>query len=598
VLQAMTLRETRHLSPELQENFRRTGLSHLLVVSGLNFGLILGFFYFPAYLLLSLWRSGAERGWARPFALVLALLPTCGYGALVGWTSPVLRSLGGVFLMGSAVLAGWRRNFFSLLLLTCLALLLWRPLLFWDLSFQLSFFSVLSVWLFAGEFKNFLQRLGTGGSAALRILLRFPIFLFSLSIAVNLPLYPWFAEYFHEFSLIGPVANLLFVPVFSWVLMPGSLLAGALCRSSLSLEIFALLGSLLQACLQAIRALGAWSHASIFVAPLRGLQWPAYGFFLAGIFQFSRLRRLLLCWIPALALAGMHYSCGAFRSHSPEMRLTLVDVGQGDAMLLETPSGRGVMVDGGGLVYSDFDLGRNVLLPELLSRGSRRIDAMVLSHPDADHAKGLLFLLERWPVAEFWLTEATWEHPDFAKHRKLITERGIRLRFLEQGKKFAYGGAGLEVLWPPRGWTGKDNDQSLVLRACYLQRCFLLTGDIEGAAEQALTGSTLGIQSDVLKIPHHGSRSSSTESFLCKVAPALAIVSLGKDNRFRFPHPQVTKRLSAQGIPLLRTDQDGQIEVATDGQELSYRTFREGFKERHVPSRWYAILRGLFFGRS
>lgn len=279
-------------------------------------------------------------------------------------------------------------------------------------------------------------------------------------------------------------------------------------------------------------------------------------------------------------------------ARSPRLKLTMLDVGQGESLLLRLPEGQGLVIDGGGFPYSDFDVGGKVVLPELLGRGMQRPSALVLTHLDADHWKGLKSLAARLEVEEFWVGAGTLEDPGFTDLAEVLAGRGIPVRVLSEGRRWAMGGAEFEVLWPPAEAARRsglsDNDRSLVLRVCLREVCFLLTGDLEAEGEAAVAAALAGRGCQVLKVGHHGSATSTSEAFLKGLRPHWALISAGEGNRYRLPHAAVLRRLTESGARLLRTDKMGQVEVETDGKELFVRTFIGG----PSPSHWSAIRAG------
>ncbi|HCU23956.1 MAG TPA: DNA internalization-related competence protein ComEC/Rec2 [Deltaproteobacteria bacterium] len=582
VMAALLLGDKQELPAATEEDFRRSGLTHVLVVSGLHFTLVWAFCFFPCWGLLSLFPRLADRGTARVLAVALAAVPTLFYALLVGLTPSVLRSLGTASIFALTLGLKWRKNFASSLLLIGGILLLVRPLFLFDLSFQLSFASVAAIYFLTKAFREWLKRKQAEFPLFRYAALRWTLLSFYSTGAVNFALFPLLALSFHEISLLAPLANWLGVPFFASFLLPAegmaALAASAFPRMA---GLWTVLGKLVDPALRLLHFFADFPWATLWVGPLPIYFWAAYLLFLALGLGLIRKRFFLYLAAGCLLFA----LCGRrapLENHG--IGLTMFDVGQGDSLLLSLPDGEAILIDGGGFPFSDFDVGRNVLLPELLGRGLRRLSAVVLTHPDADHWKGLKFLAERFSVGEFWVGPGSLEHRDFAVLRSIIEKRKIPLRILEQGAKWFQGGAELEVLWPSRAAAlaaDSDNNRSLVLRVCHQGRCLLLTGDIEAEAEAALLQSLRDKAVEILKVAHHGSRTSSTSEFLQVLQPRQALISVGAGNSYRLPNPEVLKRLEGVGAQILRTDLQGQVEVRLE----------EALKAPPIPSRWSSIRR-------
>jgi competence protein ComEC len=591
VLEALLLGQEGALAPATEDVFRRTGLTHVLVVSGLHLSLVFSFFFFPLYFLLSLKGRLADDGRARWWALGAAVLPTYAYSLVVGWSPPVLRSFYYALLSALALLSRFRKDFFSLLLLTVLLLLLWNPLLLFDLSFQLSFLSVAAVYFFGRSFKQAIPVWQEHLPCLRFSILQWFLLLLGVTVAVNLALYPLLAYQFHEVSWIAPLTNLCFVPLAVFIILPASLAASLihLVSSALGEVLFSAVAPLTQGALWLLTRFVEFWGGSRLVAPLSGWDWAVYFSLLLAGLNLHRPRRFLLGLALAAAAWAWVFLFPAHGDNGDELTLTLLDVGQGEAMILEFPSGETWVIDGGGFPYSDFDTGKNVMAPCLLRKKIHSLDAVIMTHGDADHYKGLRYLLERFSVKEFWYGEADLKHGDLADLQKLLQRRGVTARSLHRGEVRRLGASLVQVLWPPEaGRHASDNDRSLVLKVCHGEVCLLLTGDIEVAAELSLAQDGDGISASVLKVAHHGSATSSSASFLDQVSPRLALISAGRNNRFGFPHAAVLERFKSRGMKVLRTDRDGLIQVKTDGRSIEYETYggeRDGLNSGLFPSR-------------
>jgi competence protein ComEC len=283
-------------------------------------------------------------------------------------------------------------------------------------------------------------------------------------------------------------------------------------------------------------------------------------------------------WVAGTAAACL-FALVLWHPFAPEVRagaleVTAIDVGQGDSLFLAYPDGRLMLLDTGGRPSYDgrtstLDIGEDVVSPYLWTRSVKRLDVVALSHLHADHAGGLAAILRNFRPKEVW----TGALPESSQGRQLaetVRQYGARLRLLNAGDTPTIGGARIDVLAPETGRrpeAASDQD-SLVLRLQYGDRSFLLTGDMPGQVERRLVEHDEVTRTDVLKVPHHGSRTSTGDQFLDRVRPAFAVISVGFANSYNHPHPQLLDRLARKGATTLRTDRMGQIRIITDGRRL------------------------------
>jgi competence protein ComEC len=265
-----------------------------------------------------------------------------------------------------------------------------------------------------------------------------------------------------------------------------------------------------------------------------------------------------------------------FRPGSPELRLTVIDVGQGESLLVEFPGRRTMLIDGGGLAASTFDVGDRVVSPVLWRKGIKTIDYLVLTHPHPDHLDGLVAVAKNFRIGEFWEGWPARVDGLYADFLKALPSRVIRRRC---GRGFSRheGEVSITVLHPEipetagPGPEAAGNDSSLVIRIALGRTAFLLTGDIGAATERELLGAGLDLRSTVLKAGHHGSASSTSSAFLAAVQPKVVLISVGEGNTYGFPSREVLERCRSAGAGVFRTDIDGAVEISADGRRLLVR---------------------------
>jgi competence protein ComEC len=283
----------------------------------------------------------------------------------------------------------------------------------------------------------------------------------------------------------------------------------------------------------------------------------------------GRVKTMSLLGLGALLLA-LPFGTGETLNQPGRLTLTALDVGHGDAIVLSLPEGQRVLVDGGGLPATSFDVGRRVVLPYLLDHGGRKVDAVVLTHADYDHIGGLFAIVDSMNVTEIWEGGARWERPAYRRVRESARRRGVARRRLRPGESFSWGGVRWEILAasgaPGMESPEEENDRSIVMRLTVGESSVLLTGDAGEDVERALLSQGIPLEADVMKVAHHGSRTSTSARFLEAVGPRFAILSSRQSPGWPLPSETVLDRLRAKGIAYARTDVDGAITVRLDAE--------------------------------
>lgn len=536
---ALVLGDASRVPPGWKRGLRRLGLSHLLAVSGLHAGLAAG---------LAL----VAGGWLPRCLRLLTALAAVGLYLLVAGPRPSLlrASLMALLALG-ALLAERPPSAANALAWAALVPVLLRPATVGDLGYQLTVAATTGIVLLSPS----LARRWTLPGKLSRPL--------AATVAAQLCVLPWSLPRFH---LLVPAAALL-----NLVAVPWTALALAVCFAWTGAAVAVPeLARPLSPLLDAVAVPFSWAGEARGALLWAVVPLAASG---AGVWALGIALGLTARRFRPISLAGLMavFSCqaGAPRA-DPGVVLTLLDVGQGDAILLRDGP-RAVLVDGGGWEAGDF--GGQVLLPALLGEGVRWLDAVVLTHPDRDHCGGLREIADSLPVGEVW-TGPGWPAAGCAGGLALLP--GVGLRVLWAGAEVTLGRWRFTALSPSPGDRGSDNDRSLVLAAEALGRRLLLTGDLGDVGEgRLLRRGAAALECDVLKVAHHGSKSSSGRDFLRAADPAFALLSVGRGNPYHHPSPEVVARLRRQGAPLLRTDLLGavRLRILPDG---SFRVFFPG----------------------
>ena len=615
MMEAILIGETAKMEKIWTDHFRRTGTFHTLVISGLHVSVLAGFVLF---LLRVCFLKELPA-----LSITSAIVWT--YALVSGWNAPAVRAAGGftLYLVGRYFYR--RSRLMNLLAAVAFGYLICDPGQLFEASFQLTFLSVAAIAALAipmleatstpyakglrdiaetrrdprlpprvAQWRVELRLLAETASyytrlprdrivTALAPLLRLALYGYDmavLSTVVQIGLALPMAIYFHRISLSGLSANILIVPLLCLVVPIGftAIFTGW--------HVAAIAAEWL---LIAAEKIANW-HVQF--EPDRRIPDPPLWLslsFVAALLALSFTLRLPRFWRWASVIAVLALFTVIFvHPFTPQvlkgqLEFSAIDVGQGDSLLLAFPDGKLMLIDGGGIpsfgrrMKSKLDIGEDVVSPYLWSRSIRKLDTIALTHAHEDHAGGLASLIDNFRPDELW----SGANPDSEVWRNVqdhARRRNVRIVAMRGGRSFSYGGARIEVLSPPSDYVASadpKNNDSLALLVAYGKRSFLFTGDMEKPMEGRILEDGEPIRADVLKVAHHGSKTSSIEPFLDAVSPTLAVISDGFENSFHHPHREVLERLAAHRAGILRTDQQGLITIRTDGNRLFVDTFHD-----------------------
>jgi competence protein ComEC len=622
VLKALVIGDRSSISHELRDAFQRAGAGHLLAISGLHIGIVA-----TVTFVLFRWIFGFVRpllwcAWIRPAAAVAAVLPVSVYGMLSGWAASTQRAVLMVVVFLAGFLVRREQDGINTLAFAALLILVVSPPMLFSISFQLSFAAVLFILCGLGRVSegprepapaaapSMIRRLTKQVGALFRVSL--------LAIGGTLPLVMY---YFNQVSLVGILTNLILIPLVGFVVVPIGLL-GALAapiNDQLALGCLAVCHALLIPALAIVRGFAQLPFGALYTITPSPVEIACYYAFLWAAIKLGTTRRpkseaaayapsdfarplserpkrdswlqrlwtlstrkpakcVLAISLLVLAIDGLYWLHHRFWHE--DVRVTIVDVGPGTANLVELPGGFTMLIDGGGFAdNSIFDVGAQIIAPLLWRQKIRTVDTLVLSHSDSDHVNGLIFIAKHFHVKTVWLTGEARKTRGYLGLLEVVAARNIaRPQFRALDRNLTVHGVRISVLYPPPDFLDKvawekwrtPNNNSLVVKIAYGDVSFLFPGDIMSEAEAELVrmaGAELA--STVLIAPHHGSRTSSSPSFLEAVRPEVVVCSSGRLTAAGVPHPSVLAAYVGLNARVFLTARHGAIRMSTDGHGLT-----------------------------
>lgn len=607
MMQAVLIGATAKLEKMWTEDYRSTGTFHALVISGGHVAVL------AAVLLFFLRICCVPKGAAMMATIAMAWL----YAAITGAQAPVMRSAAGMTLYGLGRVFYREGRLLNILAAVALLFVIVDPEQLFDASFQLSFLAVALIGAFvapalnrtsgplargltdlsdvrrdirmqprSAQFRIEMRLLATTLQTMARLperlarwvvvgMARVCIYLweifvasFFIQVGVALPM----ICYFHRAPVSGLTANAIVVPALSAV-VPLGFLAIALNSHPLA----AVCAWLLQVARQGAAFHAHWEPGWRIPSPPWWLGTLLVAALTMAAVRGTRLAVRTAAWaLAAVALIAIIVHPFAPAIEPRALEVSAIDVGQGDSLLAAFPDGRLMLIDAGGIPSfgrvrkPNIDIGEDVVSNYLWTRSIKRLDVVAMTHAHEDHMGGMSAVLRNFRPKELW-TGAVQESPEWIGVRETARELGIPIRQMLRSDPFAFGGATITVLAPDTGYTAEaqpKNDDSLVMRFEYGATSFLLTGDMEKKIEEQLFYEGLLRHADVLKVGHHGSRTSSGADLLDAVRPAFGVISAGFENSYGHPHPLTIQALESRHVAVYRTDEHGLVRIVSDGRRI------------------------------
>jgi len=607
---ALSVGERGAIATGLNAAFNASGLAHVLSISGLHLAVAVAALAWLLRRLFGLSAALSARVAPRRLAAAVALPVTAFYVALIGAPAPAVRAGIGLALVLGGRLAGRVSDTFNTLGWALAAVAVFDTQAIEQPSTQMSFLGVAGLAWLTPRLREMIPirppEPGLSGPRAWLAKAGEAVLLLALgSIAATLASAPLTAIYFERASLVAAAANLVAWPASTLVVPAGA--AGAALfalHPALAGPLVDLAGLCAGALAWCARLFGSWPAAAIHVAPPSAVQIALYAGLVVSLASLRRWPRRMAIPLAAVSAAGLLVSVLPSGRSDGRLEVAFLSVGQGDSTVVRFPGGSTWVVDAGGDEARRSDTGARIVAPFLRERGVRRVDRMIASHPHPDHIGGFPALIDRFAPRELWVNDA---HPEPGPLADLIlgaADAGARVvefrgqvaatcpglaplgealpevaalavgdpRCSPAPPSFEVEGVRVEVLHPLAGPERAlfpemgENDDSLVLRLTLGSVRILLPGDLEREGEALLLARGWPVDADILKAPHHGSGTSSTEAFVRAVRPAHVVFPVGAGNRWGFPSPAIEARYAAAGAAGHRTDRDGAVVFRTDGR--------------------------------
>lgn len=582
ILTALITGKKEWVAASVRDTFSRTGISHLLAISGLHLSIVALSFSLMFHRLISwLFPVLQIKGYARSFAWFLAIIPVTFYALFSGFSPSTQRAYLMIAVFLISLIFQKEKDLFSSLCAAGIVILLLDAAALFALSFQLSFSAVLFIIAGMTAFRKKIPVFHSKTAALI-----FPMVM--ATVMAGLGTLPLIAGHFHIISHIQILTNLLAVPIVGFVVIPVGFCAFFI--SQVSFHIAALLIDgclfLLSATINTAQFLADLPYTWSIVTSVKPQTTLLYYLTAITVYFYLRSSRkaaaagMISCLAVLVFALTQHITQRETTVTEQGLSVIVLDVGQGNAAVIQSSGNENILIDGGGFSgASGFDTGRMIVAPYLWSQNIRKVSTVILTHPEADHLNGIAYILDHFHVEKLIKNTDSSSGTHYARLMAICRKHNVKVIQLEAYEESSLSDNLKLRFFPPGNPTllSDANNRSLVIRLAYKNFSMLFPGDILELRERSIIdpfGPLLA--SDVLLAPHHGSKTSSSKFFLDHVRPKSVIISCGFQNRYGFPHPDVLSRLKQINAELYRTDQHGAVLITTDGRNHTIQTVKGG----------------------
>ncbi len=591
IFTGLILGDTSKVEEEVNDNFKIANISHVLAISGMHI----------TYIVMGI-ELLLKRGIGKRKTRIITIIVLVMYMFITGFAPSVVRaSIMGIIMLISKLIHR-KNDIWTSISLSLLILLIYNPFLILNVGLQLSYLGTIGIVCFNKNVYNFLRKLKIRNKKIkYRINRKFILFMdkikeiLSVTLSAQIVILPILLFNFNILGIYFFISNILVSIIIGPIIIVGFV---CILISFVSIEIAKILSIFMSVGIQILISISEISHlpfSKIYIPTPKVWQIVIYYICVIVInkiymsfnlkepdftsirirnlvallkFKFRQNRKKVLKFLIVFVLLVF-----ILNIIPKKLKIHFVDVGQGDCTFITTPQNKTILIDGGGSMSEEYDVGESTLLPYILDRGYTKVDYIFISHFDQDHIGGVLTILEELRMGQVYISKQEQDSENYQKFLEIVKDRKIKVKVLKQGdclkiEKNLY----FDILWPIEEQIQENilNNNAMVMKLRYGKFSMLFTGDIEEVAEEKIldfykekieNGEAI-LKSDVLKVAHHGSKTSTTQKFFEKVSPEICLIGVGKNNMFGHPTEEVLERIS--GTKIYRTDEDGEIILEVD----------------------------------
>lgn len=607
ILIGLILGNTEYIEENITEDFRNANMSHVLAISGQHM----------SYLIL-ITTALLKRILGKRNSYITCIFVLIIYTFITGFSPSIVRAtiMGIIFIISKLIYK--YNDILTNISISSLIILIYNPYNILDLGFQLSFGGTIGIVLFQkyiskifNKIKEYFiskQKFKNIKAKKIKILEKFLEKVFeitSVTISAQIIILPISIFHFNTFNIYSILTNLLIGFVVETIMACSFIFLILICININLAQFFSIIIIIAIKILILISKIGKFPYSKIYVSTPKIWQIIFYFliiFFLISIFNIyttksknstnirvknliSLLKFQIKYRVKPKSKKNIKIACiliiiilGAIKISPKQLQIHFVDVGQGDCTFIETPLKKTILIDGGGT--ETYDIGKNTLLPYILDRGYTKIDTVLISHFDTDHVKGILTILENLRIGQVIISKQEEISQNYKDFVKIVKDKNIKVKTVEKGDKIKIEkDIYIDILFPEKEIIQENilNNNAIVAKLSYKKFSIMFTGDIEEVAEKRLLeiyNKSNILQSNILKVAHHGSKTSSTKNILGKIRPQICLIGVGKDNKFGHPNNEVIKRLEELNADIYRTDRDGEISIITNGKSFNIKKLK------------------------